>query len=231
LRKDNNGSFDGGGLPFADNKTIDAWRAEALRELPQPNDWADFIAMLRHSAELDRQGYAHPGMPENATGCVHALKAVISLLQRQPGLMRRGDLALLLRLHGALVDLAAGRASPIFKPVHRAAGAPGKGATFAHIQGLAARALAELVDGGMPVRDAAQRVARALKTGRKDMGDVTPETIINWRERIEQGPGPGAPEDAIRSFLEPLPPSMGDTPLKRGNNLVKVLKERSAMLG
>ncbi|MDQ6702870.1 MAG: hypothetical protein M3Z96_07085 [Pseudomonadota bacterium] len=112
--------------------------------------------------------------------------------------MKGGDLAPLIRLHAAIIDLANGRQSDLFVPVSKKPGLPGKGVAHAAVQGIAARALAELVDSGEPVKQAAGKVANALRKGRKDMRNVTWETVKNWRSRLDEGPGArGTPEDAL----------------------------------
>jgi hypothetical protein len=225
------GELDGDGLPFPDNETISQWRAEARQALPHPEDWADFAAMLRHAAELDRRGIEHPDLPEGLTGCQYALFAVINFLGNQPAIALRGDVASLARLHAAIVDLAAGRPSSLFKPKRRAPGSPGKGVTHALTQAYAARALSELIQGGVRIQEAAARIAKAVAAGRKDMKRITAKTIINWREQLMRGPGRGAPTDACRIFNDPLPADYGTTPIERGNNLVKALKKRGGTVG
>ena len=219
----------GDGLPFPEQNKIDAWRNEAA--FPDPNDWRDFIAMFRHAAEIDRKKLGDSNLPDGLMGCEQSLRAVIAFLQRQPDIARRKDIAPLMRLHAAIVDLAEGRTSPLFKPVQRKAGSPGKGVNYTHLQGLAARGLSELIDGGVPIKIAAGRIAHALKANRKDMAGITDETIINWREQILRGIGRGAPENAWQSYLDPFPPNFGNTPLKVGNSIVKLLKGRGGALG
>ncbi len=197
----------GDSYPFPEQGTIDVWRKEVA--FPDPNDWRDLVAMLRHAAEIDRKELGDSELPDGLMGCEQSLRAVIAFLQRQPDIARRKDIAPLMRLHAAIVDLSEGRQSPLFKPKQRKPGSPGKGCNYAHLQGLAARGLSELIDGDVPLLEAARRIALALRKGRKDMGNIAPETIINWREQISRGPGWGAPEDACRSYIEPLPPTLG----------------------
>ncbi len=117
---------DGDGLPFPDEKTIADWRAEALQNLPDPTDVVDLMVCLRWAAELDRRGVGNPRLPDGLTAAEKALRAVVNFLQRQPALMRRGDTAPLSRLYSAIIDIADGRRSPLFKPVNTKRGNPGR---------------------------------------------------------------------------------------------------------
>jgi hypothetical protein len=76
---------------------------------------------LRWAAELDRRGVANPKLPEAMTAIEQALRVIISFLGRRSSLPI-DDVAPLLRLQAAIIDLANGRASPLFKPVKRRAG-------------------------------------------------------------------------------------------------------------
>jgi hypothetical protein len=78
----------------------------------------------------------------------------------------------------------------------------------------------------VPPNLAATRVAKALKASRKDMCEVTANMVVNWRERYMQGPGPGVSTDSLGGWLEQFPENFSNTPLKRGNSLVRLL-ERS----
>jgi hypothetical protein len=100
------------------------------------------------------------------------------------------------------------------------------------IQGIAARTLDELVAAGDNLEDASKRVAGILKkSGREDMKDVTSETVVKWREHLREArkPGPGAPENALKHFNEvPWP---GLSPRKRGEALLKALKQNAKAAG
>lgn len=222
---------DGDGLPFPDEKTIAAWRAEALRNPPDPMDVADLMVCLRWAAELDRQGVENPRLPAGMTAVERALNAVWVFLQKQPSLMRSGDAAPLGRLHAAIVDLADGRPSPLFKPVNTKRGNPGRSINYEIIQAFAARALCELIEAGEDPGESAGRVAKAVRAGRRDMPNVTHETVKNWRERLEQGPGPGASENAIFNYEQLKEDNLGDTPKQRGEALIKIIKTRGHAIG
>jgi hypothetical protein len=220
------------GLPIIDNATLEAWTAEALAEPPDPQFWVDLTIILRWAAELDRRGVNDPKMPPGMTPCFFALHHLYGLLLKQLFLMRRGEnCAPLMRLSSAIFDLSDGRVSPMFKPLSRKKGNPGLPSNFEIIKGTAARAMSELIEGGMPLPEAAQIVANALQdASRKVVGNITAQTVTNWRERLMQGEGPGASEFAVQAYRDSLPFEMGDTPLERGKNLVGQLRQRAAGL-
>jgi hypothetical protein len=91
--------------------------------------------------------------------------------------------------------------------------------------------MSECVEAGDSISVAAEKVTRALRTGRRDLRDLKPPTVKNWRDRLEAGPGPGAPDEAIKHYKEPLPPGLGTTPRQRADNLLKILAERGSQLG
>ena len=165
-------------------------------------------------------------LAKHAHDAQKSLYALNRFLKQQHVHMNCGDIDPLLRLYSAVVDLTNGRASPMFKPVERRPGNPGKGLCYETIQGLAARALEELVAAGDSPKEAAKRVAGALKkSGREDMKDSTPETVIKWREHLREGPGPGAPENALKHFNEPLWPGLSHR--KKGEGLLIALKKNA----
>jgi hypothetical protein len=215
--------LDGDGVPFPDEETLNAWRAQAITEQPNSRDWAELVVMLRWATELERPGATNPRLPAGMTAPEYALRAVLHFLERQPSVMRHSALAPLLRLRGAIVDLADGRISPLLKPVARPVGNPGKGQHEAFRMGMAARTMSELMEGGASEHDAARRVARALG------GKISGVTVRNWRARLNEGHGSGAPQAAIEHYRAPLPPGLGDTPKLRGENLLKRLKMTSLL--
>ena len=156
---------------------------------------------------------------------------MLDFLQKQSGLMERGDLAPFLRLNAALTDLTFGRVSNLFKPANKKIGRPGVGSSRELLQALAARALSELFEAGEDRDQAAGRIARALKAKRRDMTNVSAATVVNWRERLMQGPGPGASEEAVRQYCMPLPDRFGGTPKLRGETLLKALAKRGEGIG
>jgi hypothetical protein len=228
--------FNDDGIPLPDPELLKKWREAALRDLPPPQDlaenFADLIAAMRWASELDRIGATNKDLPDKLTSTEYMLRALLPCFSTIPVLMKDGALALLMRLSAAIVDLANGRQSALFVPVIKKPGAPRKSVSHAAVQGLAARALAELDDSGEPIKQASNRVANAVRKGRKDMRDVTGETVKNWRARLEEGLGArGTPEDALAHYLAPLPPDFGTTSKVRGENLLKMLSERGEVLG
>ena len=93
-------------------------------------------------------------------------------------------------------------------------------------QGIAARALSEFMAAGENKDQAARGIATKLNNAGCDIGEVTATTVINWRERLEQGQGPGASEHAVKQYRMPVP---GDTPKERGENLLKAIAHRATL--
>ena len=226
--------FNADGILKPNPELMKKWREAALRDLPPPQDlaenFADLIVAMRWASELDRIGAANKDLPDRLTSTEYTLRALLACFSTIPVLMKDGALAPLMRLQAAIVDLAAGRQSDLFVPVIKKPGHPGKGVAHTTIQGIAARAFAELVDSGEPVKQASDRVANAVRKGRKDMRDVAGETVRNWRKRLDEGPG-GAPDNALQHYIAPLPPEIGSTSKIRGETLLKVLRERGEVSG
>jgi len=223
--------FDADGVPLPDPELTKKWREAALRDLPTPQEFADLIAAMRWGAELDRIGAANKELPDRVTSIEYMLRMLTTFFSASRVLEGNG-IAPLIRLHAAIVDLANGRQSELLVPVIKKPGHPGKGVTHALTQALAARALSELVDSGEPLDQAANRVAQALRKGRKDMHDVTGTKVKNWRARLQEGPGArGVSDDALKHYLAPLPANFGSTSKMRGENLLKVFRERGEAFG
>jgi len=202
---------------------------EALTARPKATDWAVLVAGLRWAAEVDRRGNEDGNVPEGTTAPRIALKALIAFLNKQPCVERHGAHVSLVRLAGALADLGDGIVSPLFRPTVRNPGNPGKGNNAALIMGFAARTLTELKDGGMPLDDAARRVATALRAGQvRGSGKYDAATVKTWRARIKSR-SKSIPPAAIFHYEEPLPPTLGHTPKQRGEALLKVLRDRGRL--
>jgi hypothetical protein len=127
------------------------------------------------------------------------------------------------------VDLAEGHKPALFTPIASQPGRPGKPVAADTLQGFAERALDELVGAGEGLKLASNRVAKAVRLGCKGAGDVTGQTIRNWRSRLRESTGqdpagPGASKEAWKHFVAPLPPGLGDTSRQRGENLLKILE-------
>jgi hypothetical protein len=202
---------------------------EVGRTPPRLADVAEMIAMISAYAEFERAALSKGELPNERETVELCLTAVLQFLRKQPWFMERGDIAPLLRLHAALCDLSIGKTSDLLKPAKKfKSGSPGDGITRKFIKAIAARALSEFIKAGEDINHSASRIARALKSGRRDMGHVKAETVVNWRERFEQGEGAGAQEDAIEQYRMPAP---GDTPKERGENLLKALDQRGGAIG
>jgi hypothetical protein len=176
---------------------LDALFRQRMQEVrqspPDLVDVANMIAVISAAATRERDKVSKGETPDEREAVELCLQAVLQFLRKQPRFMERGDIAPLLRLHAALSDLSIGKTSDLLKPAKKLkSGSPGDGITRKFIKAIAARALSEFIKAGEDINHSASRIARALKSGRRDMGHVNAETVVNWRERFEQGEGAGA---------------------------------------
>jgi hypothetical protein len=210
---------------------VEAQMEAALAEHPDPKFWMKLVATVHEAHRIDGEDPENSAVPAELRSAQFLLHNLTALLLEQPYFQKRPELCSpLLRVSNALHDLGHGRAPPIFKPVQRKHHSPGQLSPEAIIKGHAARALSELIRGGMPKEDAAKKTAQALKGAAKKLRQkITPQTVENWRERFEQGPGPGSPDAALFAYNhKPGPP--GDTPLDRGLNLLDELERYAAAM-
>jgi hypothetical protein len=196
---------------------------EVCQSPPELVDVAEMIAVISAAATRERDKVSKGETPDEREAIELCLQAVLQFLMKQPRLMERGDFQPLLRLNGALCDLKAGKAPNLFK-LEKKAGRPRVGVSREFYQSKGARTLSELIEAGEDKHQSAKRIAAELN--KLDIGNVEDETVINWRERLEQGEGQGASADAVREYLEPVP---GDTPKERGENLLKAFGQRARL--
>lgn len=220
--------LDPDGLPLPDDATFQTLRVEASAEAFDEVSWLDLCAMLAWASKLDRRGATNPQLPEGATTAEYALRGVITFLSRSKFLQQTDSIGPLLRLHKGLLDLAAGRVSPIFKPIKKRGGNPGLG-IHPVAMGLAARAMEEFVLAGIGRDEAAKKVARALRAG--GYRAVAHETVANWRDGCKEGPDGRVSNDVIAEYSKPLPEKCGDTAAKRANALLAVLRHSKTRIG
>ncbi len=203
--------IDEDGLPFPSDKDLAQLQADGLANPPALDDWADFTSMLRHAAAIGRSGKSNPQLPPGMTEIEMSLRTVVGFLQKQPLLMGEAAVGPLLRLHGAISDLAIGKISPLFKPAKRPANNPGKGGGDSMIMGMAAKTMSMLMESGSSEVTAAQKVAAALRANGGDYSGIRGSTVKGWRDRIRVGPGGKAPDMAIQHYQTALPDGMTAT--------------------
>jgi hypothetical protein len=203
----------------------------AMNEHPDATFWMKLVGIMQEAYLIDQGDQRQDGASPELRSAQCLVHNIAKLLHEQTFFAKRPELcAPLLRVSNALFELNHGRVSPLFKPIQRKGHSPGQPNAHALLKGHAARALSELMASGMPIDDAATKIAMALKqASKKGLRPVTARTVINWRERFEQGPGPGAPQAALHVYSRnPGPP--GGTPLERGLGLVEELKRYAALL-
>lgn len=208
---------------------LDALFRQRMQEVrqspPELVDVAEMIAVISAAATRERDKVSKGETPSEREAVELCLRAVLQFLMKQPLLMERGDFQPLLRLHGALGELVDGKQPDLLKPTkNRTGGRPGVGRARGFYQSKGARTLSELIEAGEDKHQSAKRIAAELN--KLNIGNVEAATIINWRERLEQGEGPGASKDVVREYREPVP---GDTPKERGENLLKAFAQRARL--
>jgi hypothetical protein len=211
----------------ARQRLVQKWQAEALANPPSPEDWADLVVAFRLASEVDKCD-TPPGTPPGIPAADLELQGVVRFIMNQRNMKLNANP--LLRTLSALGDLSAGQVHPMLRPINRKRKNPGKGHVAAMLQGCAARAYSELVEGGVPRQQAARKVADALRpASKRGLGTVDAKTVINWQARLSQGPGPGAPDLAVQHYRAPVD-GLSDTPLARGKALLAALRDRAAGL-
>jgi hypothetical protein len=145
---------------------------EVCQSPPELVDVFEMIAVISAAATRERDKVSKGETPDEREAVELCLQAVLKFLMKQPRLMERGDIAPLLRLNAALCDLSIGKTSDLLKPAKKLkSGSPGDGITHKFIKAIAARALSEFIEAGENNKQAARRIARALKVGRRGMGN------------------------------------------------------------
>jgi hypothetical protein len=226
------------------------WRAEARAHHPDPASWEEFYVGCRWAQEIDRrqaeldrrlkratedevamleqQQIAPPECPPGLWAINYAMVALGHFLFKQ-GLANGHPIS---RLIVAIGHLAGGGSHvPAFlRPRDRGRGSPGKGDGVDFVKAIAARAYNELVNANFGDKAGALVAAALRSASERGLGSVTAETVRNWRDRAEQGPGPGASDVMVQHYREPLDPCLGATPQERGKALLRALEASAASL-
>jgi hypothetical protein len=203
--------------------------AVIIIDMPDPQSWAELVMRLREAAEIDRRGMGNADLPTGLAGPLSAMHHLVVFLLKQRSFMAPAadDLAPVIRLYTAMIDVLNGRPHPMFTPLTKSdGGRPGNAMAFEAIKGQAARALTEAMRAGVPKKEAAMKVARACGV-LPGYGLVTGRNVISWRDRLQGKPGPGAPKDGAARFAywKPLPAEMGGTAQQRADNLIEDLRK------
>jgi hypothetical protein len=193
-------------------------RGKEIIELPSEKSWIQLVYGLRHAAEISRAEKPVTGQPGLRSAWL-AMDYIWEFLCQQRAFLEDPQaIAPVARLRGALGDLPSGHVDPMLKVQKRA----GDTSNLAIVKGLAARALGELILSGVPIDEAAPRVAKACGAlgGRK----VADKEVKNWRYRFRGKPGPGAPKGGPGRFAYERP-MLEETPGQRADVLLKELRE------
>lgn len=205
--------------PSAD--TISSWVAGAVSNPPNLESWVDLIVQIRNGNDREINNLSNSSQEIELSASVNAIHHIVSFLQAQSEFSDdKSALVPLMRLYMALQDLQRGIVSPMFKPQ----GKRGNSAVYEIEKGYAERALSELLASGMSAEEASRKVASACGNFQKK-GRIEAKTVRNWRERLEQGPGPGVSDASVLAYKRDLPIEFGKTPKERGEEMLRLLKD------
>ena len=210
-----------------DADTAQRWAEEALHSLPSAESWMKLMLDLRGCAGWYRHEEKNSPQENKLQYPNYAFQKIINFLSQQPHFLEKpNDLEPLMLLHAALVDLSRGRVAPLLAPPKKA-GNPGEGMAYEISKALAARAMSELMEGGVSTKEAARRVVSKLGNF-YGKGRVPASRLTNWRARLEQGPGDGLASDgpALFAYRQKLPLDYGNTPIERAMRIIEDLMTR-----
>lgn len=127
---------------------------------------AELILQLRQAAEF-RRGKTGAPIDRQVGAASAQLHAIVRFLQKLPSFSGEAayDLAPLIQLYTAMLDLPHGIVAPILEPARRRSG---NSASHEIAKGIAARAMSELMHSGLDAADAATAVASCFPD--EDMG-------------------------------------------------------------
>lgn len=222
--------LDQDGLPILTPEAAQLWFRSALNDLPRPEVLAGALVHIRRAAELEKLNLQAADLPTGMTAVSQSITAILGLLGSIPTIQARKDIAPLMRLLAHIEDLRTGRVGPMFKPRVRKRGRSSP-VNDALIQGYAARTMDLLIQGGEKAETAAKLVAAALRKGRSDLRGLSRQKVTNWRYRLMQGPGAGAPAVALQIFNQPLPAGFDGPPSEVARRLLKQLESRGDAIG
>lgn len=223
------GRIDPDSMEDADRSLIAHWMQEARENPPNIDEWAALVASLRYAAEMERRGAKDSRLPEGMTSAATALHSMLSFIVGHEFLKKDRVQAPLFRFFAAIVDISEGKKPTLFTPVVKLSHRPGDGAVQANVKGLCSRAMTELMNAGMPLKDAAEEVSKAARFGRVRGHDkLSAKKIQDWRDQIMTGAGSASPV-AIERYNAPLPQEVGNTALARAQWLLNAIKNSPAL--
>lgn len=226
------GQIDPDLMKQADRALIERWMQEARENPPDIEEWAVLVASLRFAAEVERRGEEDARLPKGMTSVVRGVRAMANFIIGHQNLKEDRLHAPLFRFFAAIVDLSEEKTPVIFKPVKSNGprpGRPGADAVQANVQGVCSRAMTELMDSGLPLKDAAKKVMKAATAGgARGHAALSAQKIQDWRDQIMAGHGAASPI-AIARYHALLPAAAGNTARERSEWLLASL-EKSPML-
>ncbi len=206
----------------------------SLRPGFQPPSLQSWIQLCAKLVEMTRKPSQEPDndgeTPIDFIKARAALAYVLEYLSNTHGLIEERALHPLGALAEALQELSDGRKPALLalKPVPHN---PGTRRRKAHMIGLAARCMDDLIKGKVNRTEAAKQVVRALDKGRAvDHASTKWSTVAKWRDLCNAGPGSGIALEAIKKFKDPVVLGCGQEGPERAQIILKILSDASNRL-
>ncbi len=205
-----------------DQKLLSVWWQDALQRCPDQKAWARFIYELRCAAYLEQNDITSSNLAPPLEPVVATIAALHDFLLAHDFIIGERLHLPTVRIAMGLMDIYNGQRSPLFEPTHT--GKSRKRAVQANVSAVAARALSELVNCDIGLKEAAIMVSRAVHKGKlAGYSKCTASTVQNWRARLEEGEG-GATDIALQRYRAPLPAEAGDDSAARAEYLLNILR-------
>lgn len=214
-------------VPVAD-ATLAVWVAEAAESQPDLKGWIDLIVQLRRVAAAGRDKTVEIPSPRSTFLAAAQLQAIVTFLQEMPCFLGEAayDLDPLQQLRVELFNVTHGIVGSMLRPPPRSGGNPGNSSNFEMMKGQAARAMDELIQAKVPLKEAATKVARVLSVPSSGTRGrtITWKQVKYWRENLMAGLGPGVTEAALDAFRKDYTEA-GATPTERARRLIEDLRQ------
>lgn len=209
---------------MSDKCQLPATAAGSRVAIPAPDReaWKQLCSELIEAGQIDRAGVTYPGMPQGFAAAEKSLNAILDFLMAHGDLIKLDALGSIHKLRAALADLREGGRPALLQPQKRS-GRPTTSQLEATIQGMAARCMTELMEGGETRKSASIRVASALRSGGHKT--VNARSVQDWRARCMEGDGAPISPAAIQHYHFPLERELpGLTAKERGEQLLLALR-------
>jgi hypothetical protein len=194
--------------------------------IPPPTDdeWRSMVGHLRFVWHPQRKGSYDPRLSDQQHLVVTFANILATFFMRIPAMKDEGLHQPLALLVTAFNDLAAGKVPDLFKPVQKPSHRPKNQQIDDIIKGKAARVLDLLIQAGTSEDEAGRSVARVLdNAGVRGAKRMSASTIINWRNRCNEGPG-AVSGITLAHFRDQMPGEAGNSAAEQAAYLNRELQ-------